>query len=531
MQQKLLLPFMVLLSSLMLNACGGNSSDPPTPPVTEPKLEMNLNPARLEINPGESSTLSINLTREGELGAALLSLAGAPDGISGTFSPNPADGQTELTLNVAATVEAKTYSLFVQAQAGETRQAQKLEVVVRALSANTITVTGKVLNDVGIPFGNARARIGSTVANTNAAGEFKIENIKTPYDLVIALPASANRPAQVHVFEGLTRPDLTLPLALPLNLKAETPGNATVLGTLFDGAGFPNPIDHVTRVGFASTTGAREQLLSEERGPDYTTGSVFFQGARTQGTLYALQYLENTGIRGRIEKYTGYAEKPLELIDEAEFNKQNLNLQPVTTSFLTANVTLPTSLTLNRILVGVELGGGEIIPIKDSTRDTTVTYAVPQIGKRLSLHVVTNRDGFKESEVHRGGLLPNDIATLIVPTPPNLLEPANNASVDAQTRFAWTPLEGGISIVEFSFPGRSPVFVYTSASETHLPDVRSEGINPIPNTFLHWFVRGFGPYASLDAFAAPESACGLRCDGTGRSYFTATSQSLNFTTK
>ena len=453
MQRKILLACIAVL----LNACGGNSSDPPTPPTTEPKLEMGLNPARLEINPGESNTVTINLQREGELGVALLELAGAPDGMTGTFSPNPAGGQTELTLNVAASVAPKTYSLFVQAQAGETRQAQRLEVVVRALTANTITVTGKVLNDAGIPFGNARARIGSTVANTNAAGEFKIENVKTPYDLVIALPASVNRPAQAHVFEGLTRPDLTLPLALPLNLKAETPGNATVLGTLFGGKGFPNPVNHVTRVGFVSTTGARESFLSEERGPDYTIPQIFFQGARTQGTLYALQYLENTGIRGRIEKYTGYAEKSLELIDEAEFNKQNLNLQPVPTSFLTANITLPTSLTLNRVLVGIELGGGEIIPIKDSTRDTTVTYAVPEIGKRLSLHAITNRKGLKESEVHRGGLLPNEITTLTLPTAPNLLEPASNTKADAQTRFAWTPLEGGISIVAAAVTGKIDV--------------------------------------------------------------------------
>jgi hypothetical protein len=515
---------------LLLTACGNESNQHTSDPTPTSSFTLALGTNRLELTPGASGSVPVTLQKsEGFTNAVTLAVAGAPEGLTSTFSSNPAEDSSELNINLTESVTPGTHTLFVQGLSGELRQSQALEVVVLSPVVTTITVTGKVVSDVGQPLAKARVRIGATVAITDTEGAFRIEGVNAPYDLIIAVPQIGNQSEHAHIFQGLTRPDPTLPLFLNFNQAGS--GNATVLGNLSGGAGFPNPLDHITRVGFASVEGSRERFLSEEDGPDFSIRPVFFQGERTLGTLYAFQYLDNASIRGRIETYTGYAEKPLELTNEAEFSDQDLSLKPVTTGFLSANITTPAEFPLDEVLVGVELGTAEFLPIRDFSPDSNVTYAVPEIGKGLSLHVTTNRVDGRESEVHRAGLLPNEAADLTLPVPPKALEPDDDTEgVDTETRIAWEGLEGGISIVEFRFFSQinSRFLVYTKATETRFPDLGPEGLNPSANTFVSWHVQGFGPYASLDDFTAPEAACGIRCNGSGKSYAAGTSEILSF---
>lgn len=514
---------------LLLTACGGNETDPP-PPSSTPSFKLALGVNRLELTPGSSGSVPVTLQKgEGFTNAVTLAVAGSPEGLTSTFSANPIEDSSELSVSATESVTPGTYTLFVQGLSGELRQSQALEVVVLSPNVKTITVTGEVVSDIGEVIANARVRIGSSVAVTDSEGAFRIDGVSTPYDLIIAVPQMGNQSEHAHIFQGLTRPDPTLPLFL--NATQPGSGNATILGNLSGGADFPNPENHVAKVGFISNDGFRERILSEEDGPDFRIRPVFFQGETTQGTLYAFQYLDNSSIRGRIEKYTGYAEKSLELVDEAEFSDQDLSLQPVTTAFLSATLTPPEGFTLDDTLVGVELGTAEFLPIRDSFPDSSVTYAVPEIGKTLSLHSSTNFLEGRKSEIHKGGLLPNESVELILPVPPKLLEPTDDSEdVDGETRIAWEGLGGGISIVELRFfsPINSKIVVYTKASETRLPDLAPEGLNPGTKAILNWRVQGFGPYASLDDFASPEAACGIRCNGTGKSYVAGTSEQFNF---
>lgn len=520
----------VLLLILLLSACGGESNQGTPDPTPSPTFTLALGTSKLELTPGSSGSVAVTLQKsEGFTNAVTLAVAASPEGLTSTFSSNPTEDSSELNISATENVTPGTYTVFVQGLSGELRQSQALEVVVLSSAVNTITVTGKVVNDIGEPLVNGRVRIGSTIAITDTEGAFKIDRVETPYDLIIAVPQTGNQSEHAHIFQGLTRADPTLPLFLNFNQPGS--GNATILGNLSGGAGFPNPLDHITKVGFASTEGSRERFLSEEDSPDFSIRPVFFQGERALGTVYAFQYLDNSSLRGRVEKYTGYAEKSLELIDEAEFNDQDLSLEPITTSLLSANLTTPEGFPLDEVLVGVELGTSEFLPIRDFSPDSNVTYNVPEIGKRLSLHVNTDRVDGRESELHRAGLLPNEIADLTLPVPPKLLGPADDTEgVDAETRIAWEPLAESISIVEFRFFSQinSRFLVYTKATETRFPDLGPEGLNPSANTFVSWRVQGFGPYASLDEFTAPEAACGIRCNGSGKSYIAGTSETLSF---
>jgi hypothetical protein len=521
---------LILILLLLLTACSNNETEP-TPPGPTPSFNLTLGVSRLELTPGSSGSVPVTLQKvEGFTNAVTLTVAGSPEGLTSTFSSNPTEDSSELNVTMSESTTPGTYTLFVQGLSGELRRSQALEVVVLPPAVTTITVTGKVVSDIGEPLEKARVRIGFTIAITDAEGVFKIEGVSTPYDLIIAVPQIGNQSEHAHIFQGLTRPDPTLPLLL--NFNQLNFSRATILGNLSGGAGFPNPLDHITRVGFISSESFRERFLSEEDGPDFDISQVAFQGENTLGTLYAFQYLDNISVRGRIETYTGYAEKPLELTDGAEFSDQDLSLEPVTTGFLTANITTPAEFPLDEVRVGVELGAGEFLPIRDFSPDSsTLVYAVPEIGKGLSLHVESENVGFRKVELHRGGLLPNEIVDLTLPVPPKLLGPADNSEgIDSETRIAWEGLEGGISIVEFRFSSQtsSRFLVYTKATETRFPDLEPEGLNPSANAIVSWHVQGFGPYASLDDFTAPEAACGIRCNGTGKSYVAGTSELLDF---
>ena len=81
--------------------------------------------------------------------------------------------------------------------------------------------------------------------------------------------------------------------------------------------------------------------------------------------------------------------------------------------------------------------------------------------------------------------------------------PAAATGVNLGTNFTWTAFTGGISLAIFRPTGATPTYwIFTADAQTTIPDLTAEGLGlPTGGGYL-WFVYGFAPFASIDAFAA-----------------------------
>lgn len=84
------------------------------------------------VSPGAEVIVPITINRTGGFSDAVaLEVLGAPEGLSGTFSPNPATGDaSDLTVQTEASVAAGTYGLTVRGTSGSLSDAAEVEVTV-----------------------------------------------------------------------------------------------------------------------------------------------------------------------------------------------------------------------------------------------------------------------------------------------------------------------------------------------------------------------------------------------------------------
>ncbi len=110
----------------------------PTPTLTVASAASTASVAQ-----GQSSTgIALTLTREGGLtGNATMALEGAPTGVTGVFTPNPATGTTSsLVLSVGAAVAPGTYPLTVRGTVGTTTGTAAIALTVTAAAAGNFSL-------------------------------------------------------------------------------------------------------------------------------------------------------------------------------------------------------------------------------------------------------------------------------------------------------------------------------------------------------------------------------------------------------
>jgi hypothetical protein len=110
-----------------------------TPPIVA--LGLSRSPSALTIAPGGSGTTTVTLTRTNFTGAVTLSLAGAPAGVTGAFSPAAPTGTTStLTVSVGGGVSAGVYPLTVNGTGGAGNRSTPLTLTVGTGGAGNVTV-------------------------------------------------------------------------------------------------------------------------------------------------------------------------------------------------------------------------------------------------------------------------------------------------------------------------------------------------------------------------------------------------------
>lgn len=96
-----------------LQAVGGGGPGP------SPDFQLQLSPASLTLAPGQTAQVQVAVVASGGFNAPVsLSLLGAPAGLTGSFSPNPATAQSLLSLSLGQGVSPGSYSLRVQGTSG-----------------------------------------------------------------------------------------------------------------------------------------------------------------------------------------------------------------------------------------------------------------------------------------------------------------------------------------------------------------------------------------------------------------------------
>jgi hypothetical protein len=95
-------------------------------------------------------------------------------------------------------------------------------------------------------------------------------------------------------------------------------------------------------------------------------------------------------------------------------------------------------------------------------------------------------------------------AALVIPAPARPAQPADAAKdVTRTTEFSWSSFTNGVHqllLQEDKSENQTPytVTIYTSGTQTTLPDLSAFGMDLPANTEFTWQVQGVGPVASLD---------------------------------
>ncbi len=119
----------------------GNRSTPLTLTVSAPAPDysLSLTPAALTIVKGENGNATVTITRTNFTGAVTLSLAGAPTGVTGAFTPAaPTGTSATLTVSVSYLATPGVYSLTVNGTASVGNRSTPLALTVSASGISDI---------------------------------------------------------------------------------------------------------------------------------------------------------------------------------------------------------------------------------------------------------------------------------------------------------------------------------------------------------------------------------------------------------
>ena len=147
---------------------------------TGPGFSLSANPSSLTITQGSSGTSTITITpQDGFSGSVTLSASGLPNGVTASFSPNPATATSTLTLTASGTAATGTVTVTIQGTSGSLTNSTTISLTVQAL-VQSFTLSASP-SSVGIAKGGSSGTSTITITPVNGfSGSVTLSNSTLP---------------------------------------------------------------------------------------------------------------------------------------------------------------------------------------------------------------------------------------------------------------------------------------------------------------------------------------------------------------
>jgi hypothetical protein len=390
-------------------------------------------------------------------------------------------------------------------------------------TAQTLTVTGKVLGYNGEPGAFLPIAVAGQKTATDASGNFSVSGVTSPYDLVVLQASTTN----AYIYQGLTRSD---PIALIfLSSSEQRKSEVTYSFSNADTTAPPAGEFGDSIMDCASTDASLSCGVTGAVGPNPYTQTVQWSGPQNiEADVYALQTFEKNNIATAFRRF---ALTQRENFSNGQPSTVSLNLQPISSGTVSGTVTPPSDYTLIQRGLGFKLRGQWKYPFslednRTSGISQTFSWASPVVaGLELYLNGTASK-GEAGVYAYLDNVAPNTTnLSLTLPAPPEQTQPATNAlGITNSTVFSWTPFAEGVHTVSVSPTTKGPLtlIIYTAKTETTLPDLTSLGY-PLPKGVTYkWRVSGQAPLGSVDDLAKGVSTLYPRVGYSGERTFTTT---------
>jgi len=401
-----------------------------------------------------------------------------------------------------------------------------------APSGAGVTVQGKLLDLCGQPLAYKTVFVaGHDPVLTGSDGSFTIEDVQTPYDLVISnayLMPEARQEIPVLIYAGLTKTEPVLWAS-----DAGAPGNARCAHASVSGAITPAQGSDEYRNGAALVLGPYMSAddFAYDANPSYDLDLYFDPGLAGDATLLGLQWRRDP-VSGNATAFLAAKRATVTLGDGGAVN-QDLALEDIQSRDLSVGVELPEVMSLEEVAHYVTLDG-KTLPLQTASLDPDQAGAdgsfqlVGPVGAGTGSAVVAwaTYGGFgplgRYGSLDLSGIegyasawqqvpADNGTATLSLPDPLVPIAPLNGATIDFDTAFSWTGPEGALYDVIIGLDQSGPdvsVEVITSGTKLQFPDLSDMGMRFDNARYGYWALVGFGGAAvpgSADDLASQES--------------------------
>jgi len=492
---------LVVVGVIAALGCGGSGSQSGAGPSI---TSFTATPASLPAG-GGNVTLSWSVT-----GGNSLSIDQGVGDVSG------------MTSKVVAVTSSKTFTLTASNSTGSNIEHASVSV------AASLTVTGKVVNQFNQPVSGVKVSIpGKASVTTDVNGSFTFSAVTAPYDVYIV----DNTYKAITAYKGLTRADPTLWSVSALSGAAHA---ALVAGTVQAGGvgTYPQPAGYHTAIAFTSAETTLAGLTNASGA--FSLIPQWYGPTSAQGSLHALQVRESAP--GIPVEYKGYGKLDLITSNGGSYTAQNVALSAVSTGTLGGSVAAPPGYILHSKIAYLALNPSPKLQLAlDTSLASTFSFLVPVISNSsLVLLGYAEKAGATFTYGWKAPLAPNASGVnLVLRSGAEASLPVSGATgIGTTSSFSWSGLSEGVHQIAFipGTAGNPTFYVFTTGTETTIPDGATFGL-PLPSAAnYYWVVNGYAPFPTIDAAASLDFLARLNLEIAADSY-TSNSSPRPFTTQ